>query len=77
MAAAPVRVKLPERFGFAIPYADSAANLRYYEPNFIAVTADGVYHLIETKGRENIDVKHRDRTAQLWCEKASLLTGME
>jgi type III restriction enzyme len=67
--------KLPERFGFAIPYTDSAANLRYYEPDFVAVTADGVHHLIETKGREDIDVKHKDRAAQLWCENASLLTG--
>ncbi len=67
--------KLPERFGFAIPYTDSAASLRYYEPDFVAVTADGVHHLIETKGREDIDVKHKDRAAQLWCENASLLTG--
>jgi len=66
--------KLPERFGFTIPYTDSAANLRYYEPDFVAVTADGVHHLIETKGREDIDVKHKDRAAQLWCENASLLT---
>ena len=70
-------VKLPERFGFMIPYTDSAANLRYYEPDFIAVTSDGVHHLIETKGREDIDVKHKDRAAQLWCENASLLTGTE
>ncbi len=67
--------KLPERFGFTIPYTDSVANLRYYEPDFIAVTTDGVHHLIETKGREDIDVKHKDRAAQLWCENASLLTG--
>lgn len=67
--------KLPERFGFAIPYTDSVANLRYYEPDFVAVTADGVHHLIETKGREDVDVKHKDRAAQLWCENASLLTG--
>ena len=67
--------KLPERFGFAIPYTDSVANLRYYEPDFIAVTVDGVHHLIETKGREDIDVKHKDRAAQLWCRNASLLTG--
>ena len=40
--------KLPERFGFKIPYTDSAANLRYYEPDFVAVTTDGVHHLLET-----------------------------
>ena len=69
--------KLPERFNFTIPYTDSAANLRYYEPDFVAVTTDGVHHLIETKGREDIDVRHKDRAAQLWCENATILTGTE
>jgi type III restriction enzyme len=32
--------KLPERFGFAIEYTDGSANLRYYEPDFVVVTAD-------------------------------------
>ncbi|MEW5989384.1 MAG: hypothetical protein AB1791_22380, partial [Chloroflexota bacterium] len=68
-------VKLPERFGFTVSYTDSAANLRYYEPDFVAVTADGVHHLIETKGREDIDVRHKDRAAVLWCENATRLTG--
>jgi type III restriction enzyme len=69
--------KLPERFAFSIAYTDSVANLRYYEPDFVVVTADGVHHLIETKGREDIDVKHKDRAAQLWCENASILTATE
>lgn len=58
-------------------YAKSIASelkLSSYEPDFIAVTSDGIYHLIETKGREDIDVKHKYRAAQLWCENASLLT---
>jgi len=37
----------------------------------------GVHHLIETKGREDIDVRHKDRSASLWCENATLLTGTE
>lgn len=67
--------KLPEQFGFTIPYTDSVANLRYYEPDFVAVTADGIYHLLETKGREDVDVSYKDRAAVLWCENATLLTG--
>ncbi|MCL4302263.1 MAG: hypothetical protein KJ077_41630 [Anaerolineae bacterium] len=55
----------------------NVANLRYYEPDFVVVTQDGVHHLIETKGREDVDVKHKDRAAQLWCENATLLTGTE
>ena len=66
--------KLPAPLGFAIEYTDSAANLRYYEPDFIAVASDGLHHLMETKGREDIDVKHKDRAATLWCESVTALT---
>jgi type III restriction enzyme len=67
--------KLPQRFGFAIEYTDSATSLRYYEPDFVAVGYDGNHHLIETKGREDIDVAFKDRAARTWCEYATLLTS--
>ena len=67
--------KLPQRFGFAIEYTDSVTSLRYYEPDFVAVGYDDTHHLIETKGREDIDVAHKDRAALIWCESATLLTG--
>ncbi len=66
--------KLPQRFGFAIEYTDSATNLRYYEPDFVAVGYDETHYLIETKGREDVDVAHKDRAALIWCESATLLT---
>ena len=69
--------KLPERFEFAIEYTDSATNLRYYEPDFVAVSVDGTHYLLETKGQENIDVVHKDQAAQLWCENAEQLTGQK
>lgn len=31
---------------------------------------------IETKGREDIDVAHKDRAAHIWSENATLLTGV-
>jgi type III restriction enzyme len=67
--------KLPEQFGFAIEYTDARTNLRYYEPDFVAVTTDGKHYLIETKGREDVDVACKDHAAQLWCENAAQLTG--
>jgi len=67
--------KLPSQFGFFIEYTDSAASLRYYEPDFVAVLADGSHRLIETKGREDPDVAHKDRAARLWCENATQLTS--
>ncbi|MGA2681496.1 MAG: DEAD/DEAH box helicase family protein [Candidatus Bathyarchaeia archaeon] len=66
--------KLPSRFGFSIEYTDSVANLRYYEPDFIAVLENGDHYVIETKGREDPDVPHKDRAARLWCEYATDLT---
>lgn len=66
--------KLPERFGFSIEYTDSAATLRYYEPDFVVVTNDGTHYLVETKGREDIDVVHKDSAAKMWCENACRLT---
>jgi type III restriction enzyme len=67
--------KLPQLFGFSIEYTDSATNLRYYEPDFVAIDTDGRRHLLETKGREDIDVAFKDRAAAIWCENATLLTG--
>jgi hypothetical protein len=64
------------RFGFAIEYTDSATNLRYYEPDFVAVDRDEGHYLIETKGQENVDVAHKDRAAKIWCENATLLRGV-
>lgn len=69
--------KLPRQFNFSIPYTDSVANLRYYEPDFVAVTKSGAHYLLETKGREDVDVRHKDRAAELWCENAAQLTGVE
>ena len=67
--------KLPEQFGFVIEYTDAIGNLRHYEPDFVAVLADGTHNLIETKGQEDVNVAHKDRAAKLWCENATLLTG--
>jgi type III restriction enzyme len=67
--------KLPPAFGFAIEYTDGSGNLRYYEPDFVAIDAAGVHWLLETKGLEDVDVAARDRAAALWCENASRLAG--
>jgi len=66
--------KLPQPFGFVIDYTDSVGNLRYYEPDFVVVLSDGAHYLVETKGLEDVNVPHKDRAAQIWCENATLLT---
>lgn len=66
--------KLPAKFHFFIPYTDTSGSLRYYEPDFVVVTDDGIHHIVETKGREDVDVRHKDHAANRWCENATLLT---
>jgi len=67
--------KLPERFGFVIEYMDGAGNLRYYEPDFVVLSGDGIHYLVETKGLEDTNVANKDRAAQLWCENTTRLAG--
>ena len=67
--------KLPEQFGFVIEYMDSAGNLRYYEPDFVVLTGDGIHYIVETKGLEDTNVANKDRAAQLWCENTTRLAG--
>ena len=69
--------KLPRQFGFSIPYTDSRGNLRHYYPDFVVVDDKGVSYLVETKGREDIEVANKDRSATIWAEQATALTGQE
>ncbi len=67
--------KLPEQFGFCIQYTDTLANIRNYFPDFISLHTDGSRWIIETKGREDIEVKLKDNAAINWCRTATELTG--
>lgn len=60
-----------------IEYLDGEANLRHYEPDFVARDTRGVHWLLETKGREDLDVAHKDKRAEQWCEDVTNLTGVE
>ncbi|MDZ7402228.1 MAG: DEAD/DEAH box helicase family protein [candidate division KSB1 bacterium] len=67
--------KLPEQFGFCIQYTDTRANIRNYYPDFVVKSQENKFWIIETKGREDVDVILKDQAAQLWCEKATSLTN--
>lgn len=67
--------KLPQQFGFCIQYSDTQANIRHYYPDFVVRLANREHWLVETKGREDVEVKLKDEAARLWCENASQLTG--
>ena len=67
--------KLPEQFGFCIQYTDTFANIRNYFPDFITITDDGSHWIIETKGREDVEVRLKDNAAINWCHSATEMTG--
>lgn len=67
--------KVVPKVSFFIEYRDSDGNLRLYHPDFLVVLSNGERWVIETKGIEDVDVKHKDKRAELWCEDASKLTG--
>jgi len=67
--------KLPQQFGFSIEYTDNNANLRYYYPDFVVKTEQREMWLVETKGQESLEVRFKDRAAQMWCENATQLTS--
>ena len=50
------------------------ANIRNYFPDFIAIAKDGTKWIVETKGREDIEVRLKDNAAMNWCKAASELT---
>jgi len=67
--------KLPMSFGFSIDYVDEVMNPGFYYPDFVAIDEEGTNWIIETKGQETTNVRHKDRGAINWCENASKLTG--
>lgn len=66
--------KLPQQFGFSIQYTDTRANIRHYFPDFVVKISDNEYWIIETKGREDVEVALKDQAAENWCENATQLT---
>lgn len=50
------------------------ANIRNYFPDFIAIAKNNTNWIIETKGREDVEVKLKDNAAINWCKTATELT---
>ncbi len=66
--------KIVKQIHFLVEYRNSAGDLRVYNPDFIAITKDTNF-VLETKGREDVDVKFKDKRIVAWCRDASNITG--
>jgi len=69
--------KIVPKIGFFVEYRDSNGNLRLYYPDFVLKTREKERMIIETKGREDVDVEHKDKRIRLWCEDATNLMGIK
>ena len=57
--------------GFKLDYVKTDGSLSNYVPDFIVRDNQGVTWIIETKGREEIDLPQKMRRLRQWCEDAT------
>jgi type III restriction enzyme len=57
--------------GFRIDYVKANGDLSNYVPDFIVRTTDGTVWLVETKGREELDLPQKMARLRQWCADAT------
>jgi type III restriction enzyme len=57
--------------GFRLDYVKENGELSTYTPDFIVRTKDGRVWIVETKGREELDVPQKMRRLRQWCADAT------
>lgn len=57
--------------GFKIDYVRADGDLSNYVPDFLVKTEDGTVWVIETKGREELDLPRKMARLALWCADAT------
>lgn len=57
--------------GFKLDYVRADGDLSTYTPDFIVRTADGVVWIVETKGRQELDLPQKMARLKQWCADAT------
>ena len=66
---------IPHIVGLKITYYDSRERRwRKFYPDFIVKTKEGLY-IVETKGREEIQVPDKNIAAKKWCKAVSIVSN--
>jgi type III restriction enzyme len=60
--------------GFKIEYVKANGELSTYTPDFLVRDQEGVVWIVETKGREEIDLPQKMARLRQWCEDATHAT---
>ena len=63
--------------GFKLDYVKANGDLSTYTPDFIVRTTDGTVWIVETKGREELDVPQKMARLRQWCADASAASDSE
>lgn len=61
--------------GFRLDYVKSDGELSTYAPDFIVRTTDGAVWVVETKGREELELPRKMARLSQWCADAGAATG--
>ena len=61
--------------GFKLDYVKSDGDIANYYPDFIVKLADERVIVVETKGREDLDVAPKMRRLRQWCEDVNSVQG--
>ena len=57
--------------GFRFEYVKASGDLATYTPDFVVRTTDGPVWIVETKGREELDVPQKMTRLRQWCADAT------
>ena len=57
--------------GFKLDYVKANGDLSTYTPDFVLRTSDSAVSVVETKGREELDVPQKMARLQQWCTDAT------
>jgi type III restriction enzyme len=63
--------------GYKIDYVKADGDLSNYVPDFLVKTTDGTVWIIETKGREELDLPQKMRRLRQWCADATVASQAE
>ena len=80
LEAAPDVVSFSKNYlavGFKIDYVKADGDLSNYVPDFIAKTTEGPVWIIETKGREELDLPQKMSRLRQWCADATAASASE
>jgi type III restriction enzyme len=61
--------------GFKLDYVKTDGDLSTYTPDFIVRADDGSVTIVETKGREELDLPRKMARLAQWCEDATSRVG--